>query len=361
MTAQILNHEILKNRLKYMSQKITGNISILLLVVGMIFASCGDQENEPETSESSATGDVEVLDEAVTDLIDPSSTLTELGNGYAWSEGPVWVEEHGFLLFSDIPNNVIHKWTPGEGVTEYLQPAGYTGEEDRVGELGSNGLYLSHEGDLLLAQHGDRRIARMDAPLDQPAAEFTTIAGSYNGQRLNSPNDLVQHSNGDIYFTDPPYGLEEQADDPAKELDFQGVYRVTPEGDVILLTDELERPNGIEFSPDEKTLYVANSYNENPVWMAYDVTEDGNITNGRVFHDASEFTGVDPGSQDGMDVDANGNIYATGPGGVWIFSPDGTVLGKIKTNKPTANCTIGQNGKTLFMTADDQLLSIPLK
>lgn len=343
------------------NRKLTGNIVILAAVFGLLISSCGKQENESEAGEQTHSGDVEVLDEAVTELIDPAATLTELGSGYAWSEGPVWVEEHGFLLFSDIPNNVIYKWTPDEGVTPYLQPAGYTGQDPRGGELGSNGLYISNEGNLLLAQHGDRRIAYMNAPFDDPAPEFITIADSYDGKLLNSPNDLVQHSNGDIYFTDPPYGLEEQADDPSKELDFQGVYRVTPEGEVILLTDELSRPNGIELSPDEKTLYVANSSGENPVWMAYDVSEDGNITNGRIFHDAGDFVGVDPGSQDGMDVDANGNIFATGPGGVWIFSPDGTVLGKIKTNKPTANCTIGHGGKMLFITASDQLLSIPLK
>ncbi len=351
------------NQFKYIPQNLSANLVIFLIVLGITISGCGSQEREPEdeTSAQSTTGDVEVLDDALAELIDPDATLTELGNGYAWSEGPVWVEEYGFLLFSDIPNNIVHKWAPGEGVTPYLEPAGYTGEESRGGEMGSNGLIISDDGDLLLAQHGDRRIARMNAPLDEPEVDFSTVAGSYNGQRLNSPNDLVQHSNGDIYFTDPPYGLEEGVDDPAKELDFQGVYRVTPEGEVILLTDELSRPNGIAFSPDEKTLYVANSSNENPVWMAFDVTEDGNLTNGRVFHDAGEFTGVDSGSQDGMDVDANGNIYATGPGGVWIFSPDGTILGKIKTNKPTANCTIGQDGKTLFITADDQLLSIPLR
>lgn len=347
--------------LKRSVQILFGKTLILLASVGLLAIACGEQKKESGASGQPESGDVEALDAAVNDLIDPAATLTELGSGYAWSEGPVWVEEHGFLLFSDIPNNIVYKWTPGEGVTEYLKPAGYTGEEPRSGESGSNGLFISSDGVLLLAQHGDRRIARMNAPLDNPAPEFTTIAGSYDGKRLNSPNDLVQHSNGDIYFTDPPYGLEEQADDPAKELDFQGVYRVTPEGDVFLLTDELSRPNGIELSPDEKTLYVANSSGENPVWMEYDVTEEGNLANGRIFHDATEFSGIDPGSQDGMDVDAEGNIYATGPGGVWIFSADGTVLGKIKTNKPTANCTIGQGGKTLFITADDQLLSIPLK
>lgn len=337
---------------------------MLLFSVGLIAAGCAKEKSasgQEQTQQTSTGGVVEMIDSALTELIDPSATIQELGSGYEWAEGPVWVAEHQFLLFSDIPNNVIQKWSADEGVTQYLKPAGFTGEGTRGGELGSNGLFISNEGNLLLCQHGDRRIARMDAPLDDPAPEFTTLADSYNGKRLNSPNDLVQHSNGDIYFTDPPYGLEGNVDDPAKELDFQGVYRVTPEGEVILLTDELSRPNGIELSPDEKTLYVANSSPDNPIWMAYDMTGDGNITNGRVFHDASEFSGKEPGSQDGMEVDADGNIYATGPGGVWIFAPDGTLLGKIKTGKETANCTIGQGGKTLFMTADDQLLSIPLR
>lgn len=345
---------------------ISRSIGVFLLGMGLLFGACGKQQsgsqsNQEQQTATNDTDDIQVLDSAVTDLIDPEATLTELGSGYAWSEGPVWVEEHQFLLFSDIPNNVIYRWAQGEGVTRYLKPAGYTGEEPRGGELGSNGLYISSEGKLLLCQHGDRRIARMEAPLDNPASEFTSVATAYNGERFNSPNDLVQHSNGNIYFTDPPYGLEQQADDPSRKLDFQGVYLITAEEEVILLTDELSRPNGIELSPDEKTLYVSNSSSENPVWMAYDVTDDGTITNGRVFHDAGEFTGKEPGSQDGMDIDTDGNIYATGPGGIWIFSPEGTVLGKIKTNKPTSNCTIGQNGSMLFITADDQLLSIPLK
>ncbi|WP_310683426.1 SMP-30/gluconolactonase/LRE family protein [Aliifodinibius sp. S!AR15-10] len=335
----------------------------VLAITGLVAAACSKKEsssNQETTAENESAGVVEVLDEEVTNLIDPSATLEVLGEGYKWSEGPVWVEEHQFLLFSDVQTNTIHKWTEEEGVTTYLQPAGYTGEEERGGFLGSNGLFISNDGHLLICQHGDHRIARMDAPLDDPAPEFTTLADSYNGQRLHSPNDLVQHSSGDIYFTDPPYGYEEGPEAPERELSPNGVYRLTTEGEVILLTDELSRPNGIDLSPDDKTLYVANSSAENPIWMAYDVTEDGNITNGRVFHDASEFAGKVPGNQDGFDVDADGNIYATGPGGIWIFAPDGRVLGKIKSGH-SANCTIGNNGNTLYITAEDRLLSIPLR
>lgn len=227
--------------------------------------------------------------------------------------------------------------------------------------MGSNGLWIGQEGYLLLCQHGDRRIARMDAPLDDPAPQFTTLAGNYNGKKFNSPNDLVQHSDGSIYFTDPPYGLEGNGDDPAKELDFQGVYRLAPSGDVTLLTDELSRPNGIALSPDEQTLYVANSDPSHPVWMAYTVRKDGSITDGRVFADASDFAGKEPGLPDGMIIDADGYIYATGPGGVWVFTPDGRTLGKIKTGQATSNCTIDNGGNVLYITADNYLLRMPLK
>ena len=273
----------------------------------------------------------------------------------------MWVKEGQYVLFNDIPPNTMFKWSEERGLEKYLQPAGYTGEKERGGEMGSNGLYLDLEGRLLLCQHGDRRVARMKAPLDNPAAEFETVAGEYEGRRLNSPNDLVVHSSGAIYFTDPPYGLEGNVNDPNKELDFQGVYRVSPDGDVTLLTKDLSRPNGIALSPDEKTLYVANSDGRRPVYMAFDVKADGTIENGRVLFDAGELSKQGrPGSQDGMAVDVHGNLFATGPGGVLILSPEGKHLGSIMSGV-TANCTFGDDGSTLYMTSDDKLKRIKVK
>lgn len=324
----------------------------------LLIAGCGEKKTDEGVN---TTGSVEQMDEELNQVVDPETSPEIIGEGFEWSEGPVWVAEHEFLLFSDIPPNKIYKWKEGEGVTEYLMPAGYTGSVERGGEKGSNGLIIGQDGNLLLTQHGDRRIARMDAPLTDPAPMFTTLAGSFEDNRFNSPNDLVQHSSGAIYFTDPPYGLEEGPDDPAKELDFQGVYRLDPNGEVTLLTDELSRPNGIAFSPDEKTLYIANSDPDRAIWMAYDLQEDGGITNGRVFYDVTDQVGSEPGLPDGMKVDREGYIYATGPGGVWIFAPDGRALGKVKTGQATSNCAIGNEGSMLYMTADMYLMRIPLK
>jgi gluconolactonase len=187
------------------------------------------------------------------------------------------------------------------------------------------------------------------------------VADKYDGRRFNSPNDAVVDSRGNIYFTDPPYGLERNMDDPAKELDFQGVYRVAPDGNVTLLTKEMERPNGIALSPDEKTLYVANSFNERPVIMAFEVRDDGTIGTGREFFSGRDLANNRRGSFDGMTVDTRGNLFATGPGGVLIISPEGKHLGTIVTGQRTANCEFGEDGSTLFITADDYLLRIPTK
>jgi len=253
------------------------------------------------------------------------------------------------------------KWKEGEGLSEYLHPSGYTGELGFNGnEPGSNGLHLDPEGRLILCQHGDRRMARMDAPLNAPKAKFVTLADKYEGMRFNSPNDAAFHSNGDLYFTDPPYGLPKNVNDPDKEIPFQGVYRMSKDGSISLLTNKLTRPNGIAFSPDEKTCYVAVSDPEQAIWMAYDVNEDGLFENERLLHDATEWVGKEKGLPDGLKVDAKGNIFATGPGGVWIFNPDGKVLGKIKTGEATANCAFGKGGKELYITADMYLMRVKL-
>ena len=303
-------------------------------------------------------GKVERLDLAIDKLIPADAKIEILCDGFVWSEGPVWVRDGAFLLFSNIPENAIVRWNQRSGCIGYLKPAGYTGRTPRGGESGTNGLALDREGRLIMCQHGDRRVARMDAPLDRPRPRFVTLADKFEGKRFNSPNDLVVHSSGAIYFTDPPYGLEGNMDDPAKELPFQGVYRIAPDGKVTLVTKELERPNGIALSPDEKTLYVASSHLPQPVIMAFSVNEGGIVGNGRVLFDANTLESTLTGAFDGMTVDRHGNLFATGPGGVLVLTPEGKHLGTLLTTQRTANCKFGEDGSTLFITADDYLLRV---
>ncbi len=305
-------------------------------------------------------GSIVRLDPRLDALVPRGEQLEVLAKGFEWTEGPVWVSSGSFLLFSDIPHNVVNRWREGEDVAPFLKPSGYTSpDKPKMLEPGSNGLVLDPQGRLVLCQHGDRRVARMDAPLSAPAAKFTILAERFEGKRLNSPNDLVFHSSGALYFTDPPYGLEKQNEsDPAKELDFQGVYRLAPDGTLALLTRELSRPNGIAFSPDEKTLYVANSDPARAVWMAFDVRADGTIANGRVLFDATKSVGKYKGLPDGLKVDRQGNLFATGPGGVLVLAPDGTQLGLIYTGEATSNCAWGDDGSSLYITADMYLVRI---
>jgi gluconolactonase len=306
-------------------------------------------------------GEIERLDAAIDALVPPDALIEVLAEGFEWAEGPVWVPELGSLLFSDVLANRIYLWNETEGHRLWLEPSGYTGTTPRGGEPGSNGLMLDRDGRLVLCQHGDRRIARLEAPLTAPRADFTTLADRFGGKRFNSPNDAVLDRQGVLYLTDPPYGLAEGPDDPARELPFSGVYRVALDGTVTLVTDELSRPNGIALSPDERTLYVANSDPERAVWMAYDLHGDGSIGAGRVFFDATPWVPERPGLPDGLAVDAQGNLFATGPGGVLVFTPDGRHLGTIRTTQLTANCTLADGGATLYMTADSYLLRIRLR
>jgi gluconolactonase len=287
-------------------------------------------------------------------LIPKDAKLEKLAEGFKWTEGPVWVKDGGFLLFSDIPNNRINKWQDGK-ISKFLEPAGYTGTKPRGGEPGTNGLVIDSEGRLVACDHGDRRVYR----LDLKTMKKTVLADKYMGKRFNSPNDLAYHSNGDLYFTDPPYGLEKNWDDPARELDFCGVYRLSKNGKLTLLTKEMSRPNGIALSPDEKTLYVANSDPKQPVWMAFPVKTDGTIGPGKVFYDATDIVKAKkPGLPDGLKVDIHGNLFATGPGGVQVFAADGTLLGTLDTGVPTANCAFGEDGTVLYIAANDSIARI---
>jgi len=338
----------------------------------LFFAACDSSTQQKQSSEASdeaqtqnpsykTTGSVERLSPRLDQLIPKDAQLEILAEGYEWTEGPVWVPQGNYLLYSDIPQNSIFKWKEGEGASLYLKPSGFSGDGE-MKEPGSNGLILDDQGRLVLCQHGDRRIARMTSPLREPSPQFETIVETYEGKRLNSPNDLAYLSNGLLYFTDPPYGLPGGADSEAKELDFQGVYRYNNENnELTLLTDELSRPNGIGFSPDGATLYVANSDPKRAIWMAYDVSADGDVENGRVFYDATSKTAEAPGLPDGLAVHSSGNIFATGPGGVWIFSPQGDHLGTLKTGQATANCTFNSDESVLYITADMYLMRIVLK
>jgi gluconolactonase len=217
----------------------------------------------------------------------------------------------------------------------------------RGGETGSNALILDKQGRIVMCQHGARRVARLEKDGTQ-----TVLVDKYQGKRLNSPNDLIYKSNGDLYFTDPPYGMEKNWDDPARELDFCGLYRLTADGKLDVMTKELARPNGLAFSPDESILYVANSDPDNPVWMAYPVEADGTLAKGRVFFDSTPWAKQNqPGLPDGMKIDESGNLFATGPGGLHVFSPDGTHLGVVDTGERTANCNWGADNSTLYICA----------
>ena len=313
-------------------------------------------------------GRIERLDPALDAIVAPDAKMEIIGNGFDWTEGPLWIKaDGGQLLFSDIPPNRILSWKEGRGTQIYLEQSGYLGPIPRTNsvppdEPGSNGLILDPQGRLVLAQHGNRQVARMDAPLSKPKAKYIPIADRYDGKRLNSPNDLAYHKDGSLYFTDPPYGLTRKMEDPDKQLDFQGVYRVTKDGTVTLLTRELSRPNGIAFSPDQKTLYVANSDPQRAIWMAYDVKPDGSIANGRVFFDATSWVGpARKGLPDGLKVDTQGHLFATGPGGVLVFDKDAKHLGTFATGEATSNCAFGEDGSTLFITADMNVLRLRLK
>ena len=289
-------------------------------------------------------------------LVPHDAKIEKITDGFKWVEGPVWNRKERYLLFSDIPNNSVYKWQEGKGVTLFLKPSGYTGPAPFEGkEPGSNGLTFDAEGRLVLAQHGDRRIARLEKD-----GRLTVLVDKYEGRRLNSPNDLVFKSNGDLYFTDPPFGLAKAFDDPRKELPFQGVYRLSKDGKLTLLIKEIKAPNGIAFSPDEKRLYVTDVDFNRSAWLVYNVTADGTVTKGRLFADASSWKKPPFFGADGLKVDREGNVFGARPGGISIFSPDGTHLGSIETGMPTSNAAWGGDGSALYITGGTAIYRIKL-
>jgi len=300
---------------------------------------------------------------ALDKLIAPDTELETLASGFEWSEGPVWDSANKCLLFSDVPRNTIYRWpadgepaADAEGVSVFMKPSGFTGISKYGREPGSNGLAFDADGRLLCCEHGDRRVSVLTRDGGK-----RTLADQFNGKRFNSPNDLAIRSNGDVYFTDPPYGLPKKENDPSRELPFFGVFRVTPQGVVTLLTSDLVRPNGVAFSPDQKTLYVAQSHREKPVIMAYPVKDDGTLGTGKVFFDTTPLIPTGKGLPDGLKVRPSGHVFSTGPGGVLIIDPKGELLGRILTGRPTANVAFGgPGGDQLYITAADALMRVAL-
>lgn len=258
----------------------------------------------------------------------------KITSGYQFTEGPVW-HPSSYLLFSDIPANTIYKWTPGSGAETYLSPSGH-----------SNGLVFDHQGRLIMVQH-DGALARYSEDTG-----FETLADSYKGKRLNSPNDLTIHSDGSIYFTDPPFGVSEEN----KMLDINGVYRYSEEEGLQLLSDDFDLPNGIALSPDETRLYINDSKHAHI--RVFDVTRDGTIENGRIF---AKMDSDERGGADGMKVDVEGNVYSTGPGGLWIFSPEGKLIRQLKTPRLTNLAWGGNDWKTLYMTSPNAVYKLEMK
>lgn len=315
---------------------------------------------------SAVTGDiiggVRVFDPEMADVVAPDAAVERLVDGFEWTEGPLWIggdSADGYLLFTDVPGNVAYRWSRAASVSEFLNPSGLADADPAVfREPGANGLIRGGDGRLWMCDCGNRAIAAVDLA----TKEKTIIIDRYEGQRFNSPNDLVLSRAGSLYFTDPPYGLAGINDSPAKELAVNGVYRRTPDGQLELLDDTFTFPNGVALSPDERTLYVSQSDPNRPIVKAYDLDADGAPTASRVFFDASSLMGEGvPGLPDGMAVDDAGRIYATGPGGVMVLSPDGRLLGVIGAGRAVANCTFGEDGRTLFLTAHDCLARIRLR
>jgi gluconolactonase len=331
------------------------------IVALTLFCCSPKSKTIEESADTTRTiGAIERLDPEFDALVETETKPEILAEGFEWSEGPLWIEEQKMLLFSDVPTNIVYKWTEENGKETYLTPSGRTGSLPYGNEPGSNGLTLTNDGKLVLCQHGDRRVALMDAPLTAPAAKFTSIVDNFQGKKLNSPNDAILDSKGDIFFTDPPYGLPQKEKDPTREIPFHGVFKATG-GVAKLIVDTVSRPNGIALFPGEKRLLVANSDPEKPVWYSFDISEDGSASNAAIFYDASEAAKTEKGLPDGLKIDKQGNVYATGPGGVWVFNQDGKVLGRIKIPELTSNCALSPDEKTLFVTADMYLVRVKLR
>jgi gluconolactonase len=329
----------------------------LPLLAALLLAGCATPGGS--ASDFPVIGRTTTFDASFQAVVAVDARIEKLADGFTWAEGPAWVRGGDYLLFNDVPENTLYRWSERDGLSVFLKPSGLADPNPEITrEAGANGLYAEPAGTVLLADSGTRVVARL-----VPATKVkATLAATHEGKRFNSPNDLVRRSDGVVFFTDPPYGLNGLNDSPVKEQKFNGIYRIATDGSVHLLDEGLSFPNGIALSPDERTLYVSNSDPERPVWMAYSLDAQGDVASKRVFADASDLLGEGvPGLPDGMAVARDGRLFATGPGGVLVFDADGKRLGRIETGAAISNCVFGDDGRTLYMTSHTLLARIRLK
>lgn len=330
---------------------------VLICVVASCSLGCvpADRIKEP----APVLGKLTVMNASFHDIVPADARIEAIAQGFTWSEGPEWIKDGGYLLFNDVPENTMYRWSEADGLSVFLKPSGLANPDPKtMGEAGANGLFAEAGGTLLLADSGSRAIARLDLKTKRK----TFLAENFKGKRFNSPNDVMANRNGVVFFTDPPYGLKGLNESSIKELAFNGVYAMDPDGRVRLLDDSLSLPNGIALSPDERTLYVANSDPARPVWMAYSLDSDGKVTDKRVFADASDLMGEGvPGLPDGIAISEDGKIFATGPGGVLVMEATGQRLGRIETGDAISNCAFGDDGHTLYMTSHKRLARVRVK
>jgi gluconolactonase len=329
-----------------------------LLLISLFVSLFVASHSRAVAAEAKPFGHITRYDAACDQIVAPDAKVEKLAEGYTWAEGPVWIKSGNYLLFSDVPGNTMYRWSEGQGARVFLRPSGYAGPDTGVlREAGSNGLFADGPGTILLADSGNRIIARMD--LEKKTK--TPVVANYQGKRFNSPNDVIRRSNGAIYFTDPPYGLKNLNDSKVKELKFNAVFRLDPNGTVSVVDDSLSFPNGIALSPDERTLYVANSDDKSPIWMAYSLDADGKVVSKKVFADATDLLKEKlPGHPDGMKVSPDGHLFASAPGGILIMTAEGKRLGRIETGDAIANCAFGDDGHTLYLTSHNMLARVRL-
>ncbi|HEV7609639.1 MAG TPA: SMP-30/gluconolactonase/LRE family protein [Steroidobacteraceae bacterium] len=297
-------------------------------------------------------------DPAMDAIVPKDWKVEKVAEGFGWAEGPIWIKSGGYLLFSDVPGNKTWKWSEKGGLEKFLDPSGAPSFDANIWrEAGSNGLGADGPNSILMADSGNRGIQR----LDLKTKKKTPVAMTFEGKKFSSPNDVVRMKNGVVFFTDPPYGFKKYDDAPEKEIAFNGVFRVGKDGKVTAIEKELTRPNGVALSPDEKTLYVAQSDSAKAIINAYTLDKDGNVTAKKLFHDTTDLVSDQaPGAPDGLTVAADGTVFTSAPGGILVLSKEGKRLGRIWDGKQTANCKFGDDGKTLYMTSSNFVARIRL-